>query len=205
MRGPATANRTTPSNPSGTETKTDASATAAAAVRPLGRTGPGNCPRAEVGKRFTRRFGIEASLCLRAKGVMPQTLRRTRQHKGRLRAVRPGTHLRERVRHCLERSSVASRGGRRRLDPSGTGRAGAGTSSDALASAAQVSDQAFGQGLGGGASASLSWSNPSPDGYYQRTHTRCPTTDLKTSVIGTCGGQRRRPRSLPVDVGSPRH
>lgn len=124
---------------------------------------------------------------------------------GRLRALRPGTHLRERVRHCFERTSAASRGGRRRLDPSGTGRAGAGTSSDALASAAPVSDQALGLGLGGGASAPLSWSHPSPDGYYQRTHSRCPTTDPKTSVIGTCGRQRRRPRSLLVDVGSPRH
>lgn len=49
--GPVTACRT-PSDPSGKETETAASATAEAAARPSGRTGPGNHPRAAVGKRY---------------------------------------------------------------------------------------------------------------------------------------------------------
>lgn len=205
LGGHATANRTTPSDPSGKGDQNGRFGDRGGSGKVFGPSRSRQLPSGRGWEAFARRSGIEASLCLRAKGARPQKLRRKRQRMGRLRAFRPGTHLRERVRPCLERSSAASRGGRRRLDPSGTGRAGAGTSSDALASAAPVSDQAFGQGLGGGASAPLSWSHPSPDGYYQRTHTRCPTTDLKTSVIGTSGRQRRRPRSLPVDVGSPRH
>lgn len=124
----------------------------------------------------------------------------TATYPERLRAIRPGAHLRERVMVCLERAPVASRGDWRRPDPSGEGRADAEASPDAKASVAVVSDQALGRGPGDGASASSSWSHPSPDGYYRRKHTRCRTTDPMTSVDGTDGRQRRRPRSPPVDA-----
>jgi hypothetical protein len=85
---------TTPLDPSGTGTETVASAAAEAAARPSGRTGPGNRPRAEVGKRFTRRSGIGVSQCLRAKGAEPTGPRSHRQRTERPRTIQPGKHPR---------------------------------------------------------------------------------------------------------------
>jgi hypothetical protein len=118
----------------------------------------------------------------------------------RLRADRPGTHLRERVGICLERALVASRGDWRRLDPSGEGRADAEASPDAKHRSQWYRTKPSGAVPEAALRQRLPWSHPSPDGYYQRWHTRCRTTDPTTSVGGTSGRQRRRFRSPPVDA-----